>query len=79
MIKLSAQDFASVVSGSLHDISPSQILDQDPVINSKDASAKNFFVAFKGEKFDGMILYQRLLIQAQNSLWYQSQFQVLMY
>jgi UDP-N-acetylmuramoyl-tripeptide--D-alanyl-D-alanine ligase len=41
------------VSGSLHDISPSQILDQDPVINSKDASAKNFFVAFKGEKFDG--------------------------
>ena len=53
MIKLSAQDFASVVSGSLHDISPSQILDQDPVINSKDASAKNFFVAFKGEKFDG--------------------------
>lgn len=53
MIKLSAQDFASVVSGSLHDISPSQILDQDPVINSKDASAKNFFVAFRGEKFDG--------------------------
>ena len=53
MIKLSAQDFASVVSGSLHDISPSQILDQDPVINSKDASTKNFFVAFKGEKFDG--------------------------
>ena len=53
MIKLSAQDFASVVSGSLHDISPSQILDQDPVINSKDASDKNFFVAFKGEKFDG--------------------------
>ncbi len=53
MIKLSAQDFASVVSGSLHDILPSQILDQDPVINSKDASAKNFFVAFKGEKFDG--------------------------
>ncbi len=53
MIKISAQDFASVVSGSLHDISPSQILDQDPVINSKDASAKNFFVAFKGEKFDG--------------------------
>lgn len=53
MIKLSAQDFASVVSGSLHYISPSQILDQDPVINSKDASAKNFFVAFKGEKFDG--------------------------
>ena len=53
MIKLSAQDFASVVSGSLHDISPTQILDQDPVINSKDASAKNFFVAFKGEKFDG--------------------------
>jgi len=53
MIKLSAQDFASVVSGSLHDISPSQILDQDPVINSKDASAKKFFVAFKGEKFDG--------------------------
>ncbi len=53
MIKLSAQDFASVVSGSLHDISPSQILDQDPIINSKDASANNFFVAFKGEKFDG--------------------------
>ena len=53
MIKISAQDFASVVSGSLHDISPSQILDQDPVINSKDASAKSFFVAFKGEKFDG--------------------------
>ena len=53
MIKLSAQDFASVVSGSLHDISPYQILDQDPVINSKDASDKNFFVAFKGEKFDG--------------------------
>ncbi|MGI9171415.1 MAG: UDP-N-acetylmuramoyl-tripeptide--D-alanyl-D-alanine ligase [Candidatus Nanopelagicus sp.] len=53
MIKISAQDFASVVSGSLHDIPPSQILDQDPVINSKNASDKNFFVAFKGEKFDG--------------------------
>jgi UDP-N-acetylmuramoyl-tripeptide--D-alanyl-D-alanine ligase len=53
MIKISAQDFASVVSGSLHDISPSQILDQDPVINSKDASTKNFFVAFEGEKIDG--------------------------
>ena len=62
MIKLSAQDFASVVSGSLHDISPSQILDQDPVINSKDASAKNFFVAFKGEKFDGHDFVSEALI-----------------
>ncbi len=62
MIKLSAQDFASVVSGSLHDISPYQILDQDPVINSKDASAKNFFVAFKGEKFDGHDFVSEALI-----------------
>ena len=62
MIKLSAQDFASVVSGSLHDISPSQILDQDPIINSKDASAKNFFVAFKGEKFDGHDFVSEALI-----------------
>ena len=62
MIKISAQDFASVVSGSLHDISPSQILDQDPVINSKDASAKNFFVAFKGEKFDGHDFVSEALI-----------------
>ena len=62
MIKLSAQDFASVVSGSLYDISPSQILDQDPVINSKDASAKNFFVAFKGEKFDGHDFVSEALI-----------------
>ena len=62
MIKLSAQDFASVVSGSLHDISPSQIIDQDPVINSKDASAKNFFVAFKGEKFDGHDFVSEALI-----------------
>ena len=62
MIKLSAQDFASVVSGSLHDISPSQILDQDPVINSKDALAKNFFVAFKGEKFDGHDFVSEALI-----------------
>ena len=62
MIKLSAQDFASVVSGSLHDILPSQILDQDPVINSKDASAKNFFVAFKGEKFDGHDFVSEALI-----------------
>lgn len=53
MIKISAQDFALVVSGSLHDISPAQIIDQDPVINSKDASGRSFFVAFKGEKFDG--------------------------
>lgn len=53
MIKISAQDFASVVKGSLHGISPAQIIDQDPVINSKLASGKNFFVAFKGEKFDG--------------------------
>ena len=62
MIKISAQDFASVVSGSLHDISPSQILDQDPIINSKDASAKNFFVAFKGEKFDGHDFVSEALI-----------------
>ena len=62
MIKLSAQDFASVVSGSLHDISPSQIIDQDPIINSKDASAKNFFVAFKGEKFDGHDFVSEALI-----------------
>lgn len=62
MIKLSAQDFASVVSGSLHDISPSQILDQDPIINSKDASAKSFFVAFKGEKFDGHDFVSEALI-----------------
>lgn len=62
MIKLSAQDFASVVSGSLHDISPSQILDHDPIINSKDASAKNFFVAFKGEKFDGHDFVSEALI-----------------
>jgi UDP-N-acetylmuramoyl-tripeptide--D-alanyl-D-alanine ligase len=34
-------------------LSPTEIIDQTPVINSKDAKAGTFFVAFIGEKQDG--------------------------
>ena len=53
MIKISAGEFAKVVSGSLHEIDSQMIIDQSPVINSKKASKDNFFVAFVGSQVDG--------------------------
>lgn len=35
MIKISAGEFAKIISGSLHDIDPQMIINQSPVINSK--------------------------------------------
>lgn len=53
MIKISAKEFAQIVSGELVAIADNQILNQTPVINSKIATADNFFAAFIGEKVDG--------------------------
>lgn len=53
MIKIAAGEFAKIVSGQLYEISESTIIDQVPVINSKNATKNSFFVAFKGEQVDG--------------------------
>jgi UDP-N-acetylmuramoyl-tripeptide--D-alanyl-D-alanine ligase len=53
MIKISAGEFAKVVSGSLHEIDSQMTINQSPVINSKKASKDNFFVAFVGSQVDG--------------------------
>lgn len=53
MLKITASEFAKIVSGQLHEISESTILDQVPVINSKSATKNTFFVAFEGEQVDG--------------------------
>lgn len=53
MIKISAAEFAKVVSGKLHNIPEAMIIDQVPVINSKNATEDTFFVAFIGLNMDG--------------------------
>lgn len=53
MLKITAAEFAKIVSGQLHEISESTMIDQIPVINSKNATKESFFVAFEGEKVDG--------------------------
>jgi UDP-N-acetylmuramoyl-tripeptide--D-alanyl-D-alanine ligase len=53
MIKISAAKFAQVVSGKLHNIPEEMMIDQNPVINSKNATDGTFFVAFKGLNVDG--------------------------
>jgi len=53
MINLTAAEFAKIVSGQLHQIAESTIINQEPVINSKNAHKNSFFVAFVGEKADG--------------------------
>ncbi|MGI9195160.1 MAG: UDP-N-acetylmuramoyl-tripeptide--D-alanyl-D-alanine ligase [Candidatus Nanopelagicus sp.] len=53
MLKITAGEFAKIVSGQLQEISESTIIDQVPVINSKNATKNSFFVAFKGEQVDG--------------------------
>ena len=53
MIKISAAEFAKVVSGKLHLLSEETILNEIPVINSKKAVQGTFFAAFKGEHVDG--------------------------
>jgi len=53
MIKISAAEFAKVVSGKLHLLSEETLLNEIPVINSKKAVKGTFFAAFKGEHVDG--------------------------
>jgi len=53
MIKISAAEFAKVVSGKLHLISNEIIINEIPVINSDKAVQGTFFVAFKGDHVDG--------------------------
>ena len=53
MIKISAAEFAKVVSGKLHLISDEIIINEIPVINSDKAVQGTFFVAFKGDHVDG--------------------------
>jgi UDP-N-acetylmuramoyl-tripeptide--D-alanyl-D-alanine ligase len=53
MIKISAAEFAKVVSGKLHLLSEETVLNEIPVINSKKAVQGTFFAAFEGEHVDG--------------------------
>ena len=53
MIKISAKEFAEIVSGELIGIPENQIINQIPVINSAAATKDTFFTAFVGEKSDG--------------------------
>lgn len=53
MIKISVAEFAQIVSGKIVGIPESIIIDQSPVINSKDSNKESFFVAFEGTHVDG--------------------------
>jgi UDP-N-acetylmuramoyl-tripeptide--D-alanyl-D-alanine ligase len=53
MIKLTAAEFAKIVGGQLSNLAEQEILNQDPVINSDQATKDKFFVAFAGENTDG--------------------------
>ena len=53
MIKLTATEFAKIVDGEICNLDPNEIIDQTPVINSKEAKAGSFFAAFIGENQDG--------------------------
>ena len=53
MIKLTATEFAKIVDGEVCNLDPNEIIDQTPVINSKEALAGTFFAAFVGENQDG--------------------------
>ena len=55
MIKLQISELAKVVNGQIQNLDPNMIIDQTPVINSKEATAGTFFVAFKGENVDGHV------------------------
>lgn len=53
MIKLTAAEFVEIVNGELCNLDPNEIIDQTPVINSKEAKVGSFFAAFVGENQDG--------------------------
>ena len=54
MISMTVQEIARVVQGSAEGgLASDLVVTQYPVIDSRAASAKNFFVAFKGESVDG--------------------------
>jgi UDP-N-acetylmuramoyl-tripeptide--D-alanyl-D-alanine ligase len=53
MIRISAAEFAKVVSGKLHLMSDEMMINEIPVINSNKAVKGTFFVAFKGDHVDG--------------------------
>jgi UDP-N-acetylmuramoyl-tripeptide--D-alanyl-D-alanine ligase len=53
MIKLRVAEFAKIVDGEVCNLDPNEIIDQTPVINSKEALAGTFFAAFVGENQDG--------------------------
>lgn len=53
MIKLTAAEFAQIVGGELFNLAEDEILNQDPIINSDQATEDKFFVAFAGENTDG--------------------------
>ncbi len=56
MINLTAAKFAEIVDGQICNLDPAEILNQSPVINSKDALPGTFFAAFVGEKTDGNLI-----------------------
>ena len=53
MIELTIAQIAEVVEGEIFDIDPTQKVTQIPVIDSRLVDSSTFFVAFKGENFDG--------------------------
>ena len=53
MISLTAAEIASITGGTLHQLDADEIISQNPVIDSRQATDQTFFVAFKGENVDG--------------------------
>ncbi len=55
MINLTAAKFAEIVNGQICNLDSLEILNQIPVINSKEATSGTFFAAFSGENVDGTL------------------------
>ena len=53
MIEMTIAQIAEVVAGEIFGIDPSEKVTQIPVIDSRLVDSSTFFVAFKGENFDG--------------------------
>ena len=53
MIKITAAELAKILTGKLENLPADTVIDQYPVISSKNAKSGTFFVAFEGVNVDG--------------------------
>ena len=53
MIKITAVELAKILTGKLENLPADTVIDQYPVISSKNAKSGTFFVAFEGVNVDG--------------------------